>query len=69
MADHQVYSAIVSAVRSGRLVEPFSCAGFRRTCPGFGEGTYSYDTFLSPFTWRYGSQESDGGNGWERISG
>jgi hypothetical protein len=25
--------------------------------------TYGYDTFLFPFTWRYGSQESDGGNG------
>ena len=22
-----------------------------------GQETYSYDTFLSPFTWRYGSQE------------
>lgn len=40
MARHRVYSAIVSAVRSGRLVEPFSCADFRRACPGFGEGTY-----------------------------
>ena len=25
--------------------------------------TYGYDTFLSPFTWRYRSQESGGGNG------
>ena len=24
--------------------------------------TYGYNTFLSPFTWRYGSQESGGGN-------
>ncbi len=30
--------------------------------------TYRHDTFLSPFTWRYGSQESSG-NGWEQISG
>ena len=40
MANHRVYSAIVSAVRSGRLVEPFSCADFRRACPGFSKGTY-----------------------------
>ncbi len=40
MAGHRVYSAIVSAVRSGRLVEPFRQADFRRACPGFGEGTY-----------------------------
>jgi hypothetical protein len=37
---HQVYSAIVSAVRAGRLQEPFSSRDFRRACPGFGEGTY-----------------------------
>ena len=40
MADHRVYRAIVSAVRSGQLVEPFSNGDFRRVCPGFGEGTY-----------------------------
>jgi hypothetical protein len=40
MADHRVYSAIVSAVRSGRLIEPFDQANFRSACPGFGEGTY-----------------------------
>jgi hypothetical protein len=40
MVSHEVYAAIVSAVRSGELQEPFSPAGFRRACPGFGEGTY-----------------------------
>ena len=40
MARHSVYAAIVVAVRSGELQEPFGLAGFRRACPGFGEGTY-----------------------------
>jgi hypothetical protein len=40
MAGHKVYAAIVDAVRSGKLVEPFDQDGFRKTCPGFGEGTY-----------------------------
>ena len=40
MAGHRVYSAIVSAARSGRLVEPLTQADFRRACVGFGEGTY-----------------------------
>lgn len=40
MAGHTVYAAIVSAVRSGKLAEPFSQANFRRACPGFGKGTY-----------------------------
>ena len=41
---HEVYSAIVNAVRNGRLKEPFSTGDFRTTCPGFGDGTY--DAFL-----------------------
>jgi len=40
MTSHRVYSAIVIAVKSGRLKEPFSQDDFRRACPGFGEGTY-----------------------------
>ena len=40
MARHRVYAAIVSAVRSGRLVEPFTPKDFRGACPGFGQGTY-----------------------------
>ena len=37
---HLVYGAIVSAVRSGRLHEPFTQSQFRKACPGFKEGTY-----------------------------
>jgi hypothetical protein len=40
VAGHRVYSAIVAAVRSGTLTEPFGKADFRRACPGFGDGTY-----------------------------
>ena len=40
MANHQVYSAIVYAVKTGKLKEPFSQNDFRRACPGLGEGTY-----------------------------
>ena len=40
MRRYQVYRAIVSAVKSGRIIEPFGTAEFRRTCPGFGKGTY-----------------------------
>lgn len=38
---HRVYEAIVSAVRTGILIEPFSRGDFRSACPGFGEGTYN----------------------------
>jgi hypothetical protein len=37
---HAVYSAIVKAVKSGQLKEPFGNQEFRSNCPGFGEGTY-----------------------------
>ena len=37
---HSVYTAIVTAVRTGALLEPFSRDEFRRACPGFGPGTY-----------------------------
>jgi hypothetical protein len=40
MADHEVYRAIVSAVRDKRLTEPFGQTEFRTACPGFAEGTY-----------------------------
>ena len=40
MANHKVYSAIVQAVKSGQLKEPFGQDDFRRACPGLGEGTY-----------------------------
>jgi hypothetical protein len=38
---HKVYSAIVTAVKAGTLLEPFSKNDFRPTCPGQGSGTYA----------------------------
>jgi hypothetical protein len=38
--DHQVYRAIIRAVKNGSLIEPFSIKDFRAKCPGLGEGTY-----------------------------
>jgi hypothetical protein len=38
---HRVYGAIVAAVRSGMLPEPFSKVDFRAACPGLGNGTYN----------------------------
>lgn len=38
---HKVYSAIVQAVRSGKLKEPFTSADFEARCPGFRHGTYN----------------------------
>jgi len=40
MPKHKVYQAIVDAVKQGRLNEPFGVSAFRKSCPGFGEGTY-----------------------------
>ena len=40
MIKHRVYSAIVNAIREGRLQEPFSTDDFRSVCNGFGDGTY-----------------------------
>ena len=37
---HKVYKAIVDAVKSGKLIEPFGEKEFRSSCPSFGEGTY-----------------------------
>lgn len=45
MAQHKVYGAIVAAVRSGKLREPFTRSDFERACPRFGRGTYQ--AFLS----------------------
>ena len=47
MSGHVVYRAIVEAVRSGELVEPFSKADFKRACPGHGRGTYQ------AFLWKH----------------
>jgi hypothetical protein len=38
---HKVYSAIVNAVRAGKLGEPFSKDDFRVACTGLGHGTYA----------------------------
>jgi hypothetical protein len=43
--EHKVYTAIVAALRAGRLNEPFSQQDFRSACPGLGGGTYQ--AFLS----------------------
>ena len=40
MAGHKVYAALVSAVKKGRLKEPFGEQEFRNSCPGLGAGTY-----------------------------
>jgi len=40
VAFHEVYSALVQAVNSGKLKEPFTKADFQTACPGFGDGTY-----------------------------
>ena len=37
----QIYEAIINAVKSGRLREPFSKSDFEAQCPGFGAGTYN----------------------------
>jgi hypothetical protein len=42
---HKVYTAIVNAVRSGKLKEPFSSGDFQAACPGFKSNTYK--AFLS----------------------
>lgn len=44
---HMVYEAIVKAVKSGRLREPFSKEDFRATCPSLGAGTYQ------AFLWKH----------------
>lgn len=44
---HMVYEAIVAAVKSGRLREPFSKEDFRGACPGLGGGTYN------AFLWKH----------------
>jgi len=41
MKKHKVYSAIVKAVRTGKLKEPFTNNDFRKACPGFADGTYN----------------------------
>jgi hypothetical protein len=40
MYKKKVYSALVHAIKSGKLDEPFGQREFRSMCPGFGEGSY-----------------------------
>jgi hypothetical protein len=40
MTQHEVYRAIIHAVKNGGLKEPFTQDDFRHACPGFGDGTY-----------------------------
>jgi len=37
---HKVYKAIVTAVKNGKLKEPFTSKDFKNACSGFGNGTY-----------------------------
>ena len=41
MEKHKVYSCIITAVKIGTLIEPFTKDDFRKACPNFGEGTYN----------------------------
>jgi hypothetical protein len=41
MANHKAYTAIVGAVKKGKLKEPFTNDDFRHACPGLGNGTYN----------------------------
>jgi hypothetical protein len=52
---HTNYEAIVAAVNSGRLQEPFRKQDFRAACPGFGNGTYH------AFLWKH-RKGNPGGN-------
>ena len=38
---HRVYAAIVYAVKTGKLIEPFNKQNFQKACPGYGDGTYN----------------------------
>ena len=38
---HKVYQTIVTAIRTGKLSEPFTTRDFQNSCPGFGNGTYN----------------------------
>ena len=44
---HRAYQAIIEAIKSGKLKEPFSKQDFKRQCPGFGYGTYN------SFLWKH----------------
>jgi predicted aspartyl protease len=50
----RVVGSIRTAINEGRLREPFSNEDFRKTCPGFGKGTYN------AFLWKH-SRGNPGG--------
>jgi hypothetical protein len=60
---HIVYAAIVKAIKTGVLLEPFSREDFRKACPGLGSGTYN--AFLDKH-----ARGNPGGNSelFERVS-
>jgi len=41
MAGDRLHRCIVSAVKVGKLKEPFTTDDFRKACPGLAEGTYN----------------------------
>ena len=57
---HRVYRAVVEAVESGALGEPFSESDFRAACPGLVPGTFLHKH----------AQGNPGGNSelFERVS-
>jgi hypothetical protein len=38
---HEVYTAIVEAVKQGKIIEPFSKEDFHKVCTQFAEGTHN----------------------------
>jgi hypothetical protein len=60
---HEVYEAIVRAIKRKKLSEPFTRKAFEKSCPGFGKGTYN--AFLHKH-----SKGNPGGNTelFERVS-
>jgi len=41
MAKHNLYHSILTAIKNGKLSEPFSGSDVKIACPGFAEKTYS----------------------------
>jgi hypothetical protein len=38
---HKVYAAIVRAIKTGKIIEPFTMQDFKMCCPCLGNGTYN----------------------------
>jgi len=45
MPSHRIYKCLVEAVKSGKLIEPFTISNFKDICPGWSE--YTYRNFLA----------------------